>query len=258
MSNLSSPPRAMLRRSAALLATTLVVASVALGGAMSAQAASATLTSSSSTVTEEGLLTLTADGLTPGDGLTFVLDGATPLPTAPLDGGAESADANGTYVGEASIPLGLGLGVHTVEVTGAGGSALASTTVTVVPRPTSSVGSPSISLSDYLAGGVPVSFTGFAPGASVSLFVFNAATGDLVGPDAVAGPDGVVSFVYIPQPDSTYAVVDRYALIAAASDLSIVSEPASFEVTADAAPSGIAPVTAPAATPVKRAATFTG
>jgi len=265
MSNRSASPRSLLRRSAAFLVTAAVAASVALGGAVSAQAASATLTASPSTVSAGGLTLLTAQGFTPADTLSFDLDGA-PLTTAPLTGSTETTDANGDYEGDAWMPDSLTVGTHTISVTDASGSAVASTTITVVSRPTASVAPASLALSDYLATGVTATFSGFTPGDTVSFGISDAASGTQLSTTAVADANGQATLSYVPAAGSAYAQVGTYYLIAAAGDLSVISEEVSFEVTADPTPSGgtspiVAPVNtpvAPVATPVKRAATFTG
>lgn len=264
MSNPSSPRRAVVQRSAALLATGLVVASLALGGAVSAQAASASLTASPSTATAGGSILLSAQGITPGDTLTFDLDGAA-LATSPLAGSAEAADANGDYDGDAWMPDDVTVGTHTVSVSDSSGSAVASTTVTIVPRPTATVSPSTVALSDYLATGVVATFSGFAPGENVSFGVSDAASGIQLPAAAVADAAGQVTLSYVPQAGSAYAKVGTFQLVAASSDLSIVAEQVSFEVTADPAPAAITPVAAPeaapiapVATPVKREATFTG
>ncbi|KTR89179.1 hypothetical protein NS220_16030 [Microbacterium testaceum] len=265
MSNRPASPRSLLRRSAAVLATAAVAASVALGGAVPAQAASATLTANPTTVTAGGATLLTAQGFTPSDTLSFDLDGA-PLATSPLVGSTETANANGDYDGDAWMPDSLSVGTHTISVTDASGSAVASTTITVVPRPTASVTPASQALSGYLATGVTATFSGFTPGDTVSFGISDATSGTQLSTTAVADANGQATLSYVPTSGSAYAQVGTYHLIAATGDLSIVSEEVSFEVTADPAPnSGTTPIAAPAntpvapaATPVKRAATFTG
>jgi hypothetical protein len=246
------------------VATGLIAAAAALGGAAVAQAATGTVTPSTTTVTPGGFVTLTVEGFTPEEFLSFELDGTTPLRTYAVNGGAEVADANGDYVGDATLPRDAAVGSHTISVTDSSASNTASTVVTVVPQPTSSVTPSSIALSDYLANGVTATFSGFEPGATVSFGVSNEGSGDQVGSDVLAGPTGDVTFRYVPQAGGNYANAGSYRLLAASEDLSYVSEPAEFTVTADQAspadqvsPAAPAPVAGPA-TPVKRAATFTG
>lgn len=258
MSIQSSSSRSVLRRSAAVVATGLIAAAAALGGAAVAQAASGTVTPSTTTVTPGGFVTLTVEGFSPEETLSFTLDDTTPLRTYADNGGAESTDANGDYVGNATLPRDAAVGSHSISVTDSSGSNTASTVVTVVPQPTSSVTPSSLALSDYLTNGVTATFSGFEPGATVSLGIANEGSGDKVGSDAVAGPTGDVTFRYVPQAGGNYANVGSYRLTAASRDFSFVSEPAEFTVTADQASTAApAPVAGPA-TPVKRAATFTG
>lgn len=264
MSNPSSPVRSARKRSAALLAAGVLVGSLAFGGAVSAQAASASLTSNFATATAGGTILLAAQGFTPGDVLTFDFDG-TPLTTAPVFGSAEAADANGQYSGDAWLPDDAALGTHTISVTDASNSGVASTTITVVPQPTASVTPSSIAVSDYLANGVTATFSGFTPGETISFGISDATSGTQIFPDQVAGPNGDVTLHWVPQAGGAFATEGTYALRAASSDLHIISEPVSFTVTADVAASEPAPAAtpanapvAPAATPVAHAATFTG
>lgn len=271
MSNRSAPHRSVLRRSAAVLVTAALAASVALGGAVSAQAASATLTASPTTVTAGGVTLLTAEGFTPTDTLSFDLDGDA-FTTSPLTGGTETTDADGGYDGDAWMPDDLAAGTHVISVTDASGSAVAATTITVVPRPTASVTPSSSALSGYLATGVTATFSGFTPGDTVFFGISDATSGTQLATTATADANGRATLSYVPAAGSVYAQVGTFRLLAASADLSIISEEVSFDVTADPAPSGgttpssgttpiVPPANtpvAPVATPVKRAATFTG
>lgn len=264
MSNSTVPRHSVVGRSAALLATTAFAVAVALGGAVSAQASSASLTASPSTATAGGLVLLSAQGITPGDTLTFDLDG-TALTTDPLTRSTETADANGDYDGDAWLPDSVTVGAHTISVADSSGSAVASTTVTIVPRPTATVSPSSLAISDYLATGVSATFSGFTPGETVAFGVSDATSGTQLPTTAVADAAGQVTLSYVPQAGSAYAQVGTFQLRAASNDLSIVSDLVSFEVISDPAPGATPPVVAPvdaplapAATPVKRAASFTG
>ncbi|MFF7682700.1 hypothetical protein ACFZA2_08030 [Microbacterium sp. NPDC007973] len=265
MSKTSSPRREAAKRSSALLATGLVVTALALGGAASAQASSASLTSSPATATAGGSVLLDAQGFTPGDALSFELDG-TALSTSPLVGKDESADANGDYSGDALIPEDATLGTHTISVTDASSSDVASTTITVVAQPTASVTPSTVALADYLADGVTVTYSGFTPGETVGFAIGDAASGIRISPDAVADAAGSVTVHWVPQAGGSYSTEGTYEVIAASTDLSIVAQRVSFTVTADAASDATtAPAAASAgtplataATPVARAVSFTG
>ncbi|KEP76043.1 hypothetical protein HR12_12820 [Microbacterium sp. SUBG005] len=207
---------------------------------------------------------LDAQGFTPGDALSFELDGVT-LITSPVVGSTEAADANGGYTGDASIPDDAALGVHTVSVTDASGSATATTTITVVPQPTATVSPSSISLSDYLANGVTVTFSGFAPGETVGFGISDTASGIRISPDQTADANGEVTLHWVTRAGGAYAAPGTYEFRAASSDLSTVSQTGGFTVTADVA--AVSPTTtsttqtapvATAAQAVARAVAFTG
>lgn len=165
---------------------------------------------------------------------------------------AGTADAAGTFEGSASIPAAATVGTHTITVTGTT-TAAASTTITIVAQPTSSVNTPSVSLSTYSSKGVTATFTGFAPGATVSFGISSGQTGDQAGADAVANASGVVTLTYVPKAGSSFSTVGSYTLSAFAASGSIVATPAAFTVVADSAVTPAAP-----ATPIKKPASFTG
>jgi len=168
-----------------------------------------------------------------------------------------AAGSDGEYQGTARIPASLDPGQHLVSVTHVGDAftVYASTQVTVVPQPTSTVTPATQSLSEYLKDGVTATFAGFTPGATVSFGISTPATGDQAGPDAVADATGTVTLRFVPEAGTNYANDGTYTLDAFTEAGAIRAAPLSFTVTADAAAS--TPVAGPA-TPVKRAATFTG
>ncbi len=275
MSITSHRPLTRLGRSAAVLAACLFAAVLTFAGAPVAQAApSPDLVPSPSTVSSGGQVTLKVTGFLPGDTLEFTVDGTIPLDTAPVNGDAVVADANGRYEGVAAVPTGLTPGSHSITVAHEGAiryGALAS--IDVVAQPISAVSPSSLPLTSYLADGVTATFEGFAPGAAVVLLVSNSLGGQ-VEPEAIADASGTVVFHFVPKSGSRFANVDTYNLLAYTPDSAVVSEPVLFSVTADTptrtSPSAAAPVAGPAtlaaapapvaspATPVKRAATFTG
>jgi hypothetical protein len=238
-----------------MIASALVAAALTLGGAVAANAAPvATLTSNSPTASVNGHLTLTAAGFAPSETLSFTLD-SSPLTTYPVSGSSEITDATGQYAGDAVIPTGTAVGPHTITVTGSS-STSATTVVTVVAQPTSSVTPSTTTLSDYLSKGVTATFSGFTPGSTVSFGISNPGMGDQAGPDALVGPTGVVTLHYVPTAGTGFAGVGSYYLSAGAGSWSVVAQTLSFDVTPNpVAPA--APVAAPAA-PVKHAASFTG
>lgn len=244
-------------RSAATFTAGLVAAILTVVGAASAQAApDQQLTASSETVTADGAITLTASGFPENGSLDFTIDGA-PLTTYPVTGSAVAAGSDGEYKGTARIPASLEPGQHLISVAYVSDtySVNASTQITVVPQPTSSVTPATQSLSEYLKNGVTATFTGFTPGDTVSFGISTPATGDQAGPDAVADATGTVTLRFVPEAGTNYAHEGTYTLDAFTEAGAIQAAPLSFTVTADAAAS--TPVAGPA-TPVKRAATFTG
>ncbi|WP_279365730.1 hypothetical protein [Microbacterium testaceum] len=127
--------------------------------------------------------------------------------------------------------------------------------ITVVAQPTSSVTPATLPVSTYQKSGVTATFSGFAPGATVSFSIGNLGSGDTAGPDAVADASGTVTLRYVPEAGSNYAGEGEYFLGAFSDGGAVRAAQLTFAVTADAA--APAPVAGPA-TPVKRAATFTG
>ncbi len=264
MSIASSSLPSRLRRTTAVVAAGLIAAALSFGGASAAQAASGKLASSAATATPGGTVTLTATGFRPNASLAFTFDIA-PLTTVPLDGSAEATDANGEYVGTATIPDDAKVGDHFISVFQDGEDPDGSLVdITIVAQPTSAAAPETQSLSTYLKNGVTATFTGFAPGATVSFGIASASTGSEAGPDAVADADGTATLHFVPKLGTIYANVGQYSLSAFTAAGAVRAAPLTFSVTADAADTNpalvttsVTPVAGPA-TPVKRAATFTG
>jgi len=258
MSTTSPRTRAQRGRSAAVLTAGLLTALLSIGGAFPAQARpDPGLSLSSTTVTPGGTITLTASGFPEGGSLDFAIDDTLPLTTYPVTGSAVKADNSGQYKGTARIPDSLSTGEHSISVTNDDDNTVtnASAGITVVAQPASSVAPTTQSLSDYLKNGVTATFTGFTPGATVAFGISTPGTGDQAGPVAVADATGTVTLHYIPELGTNYANEGTYNLTASTEAGAIQAAPLSFTVTADSA--APAPVASPA-TPVKRAATFTG
>lgn len=249
-----APARSKLSRSGLFVSAGLVAA-LAIGVPVAASAAvpaPATVVLSSTTATATAYVGITADGFQPNEALTFKLDAAA-LPTYPgSTNTAGTSDAAGKFEGTAGIPAATTVGTHTITVTGTT-TAAASTTITIVAQPTSSVNAPSVTLSTYSSKGVTATFTGFAPGATVSFGIGSTGRGDAAGADAVANASGVVSLTYVPKAGSSFSTVGSYTLSAFAASGSIQATPAAFTVVADSAITPAAP-----ATPVKKPASFTG
>ncbi|WP_394770800.1 hypothetical protein [Lacisediminihabitans sp.] len=248
-----TPARSKLSRSGLFVSAGLVAA-LAIGVPVAANAAPApaTVVLSSTTATATAYVGITADGFQPNEALTFTLDAAT-LPTYPgSTNTAGTSDAAGKFEGSAYIPAATTVGTHTITVTGTT-TAAASTTITIVAQPTSSVNTPSVSLSTYSSKGVTATFAGFAPGATVSFGIGGGQTGDQAGADAVANASGVVTLTYVPKAGSSFSTVGSYTLSAFAASGSIAATPAAFTVVADSAVTPADP-----ATPVKKPASFTG
>jgi hypothetical protein len=261
-----SPRRASaLKRTTALVSTGLLAAAMLFGGTTAAQAiADPSLESSSSTATAGGTVVLTASGFEPGTELSFFVDDEqNELTTYPVDGTEVAAGDDGTYEGYATLPETLEPGTHEILVLNRAFFDReelpfgASTEITIVAQPTSSVTPASQSLSSYLKNGVTATFTGFEPGATVSFGIGNEGSGDQAGPDQVADANGTVVLRFVPEVGTNYANEGTYFLSAFSNGFAVSAAPVSFVVTADAAATPSAPVAAPAK-PVKRAATFTG
>lgn len=258
MSTTTPRTRSRRERSASILIAGLLTALLTLGGAVSAQARpDPGLASSSATVTPGGTITLTASGFPEGGSLEFTIDDITPLTTYPVTGSAVEADGSGQYKGTARIPAGLSTGEHRIAVTHPADNSGAFTEITVVAPPASSVTPTTQPLSDYLKNGVSATFAGFTPGATVAFGISTPGTGDQAGPDAVADATGTVTLHYVPEVGTNYANAGTYNLSASTEAGAIQAAPVSFTVTADATTPAPVPVAGPA-TPVKRAATFTG
>lgn len=270
MSTESSRRASTLKRTTALVSTGLLAAAMLFGGTTAAQAiADTSLESSSSTATAGGTVVLTASGFEPGTELYFAIDtDDNELVTSPVEGTEVAAGEDGTYKGYATLPGDLEPGTHEVAVVNRDALApdarerellprFASTEITIVAQPTSSVTPASQSLSSYLKNGVTATFTGFEPGATVSFGIGNEGSGDQAGPDQVADANGTVVLRFVPEVGTNYANEGTYFLSAFSNGFAVSAAPVSFVVTADAAATPSAPVAAPAK-PVKRAATFTG
>lgn len=238
----------------------IVAAALAIAGPIAANAATPpTVTSSAPTASAYGQVTLTVDGFQPSEQLTVTFD-SSPLQTYAATGYTQGfADATGHYVAAAYLPGTATVGVHTITVTGATTPAT-TTPITVVAQPTAVANPSSVSLSSYLSKGVTATFTGFAPGSTVSFGISNPGMGDSAGPDAVVGASGVVTITYVPTAGKAFATQGTYQLSAFTKSGNVLAKAATFVVTADpvvASPAPAAPVATPAA-PVKNTASFTG
>ncbi len=91
------------------------------------------------------------------------------------------------------------------------------------------------SLSSYLKNGVTATFSGFAPGATVSFGISTPGTGDQAGPDAVADATGTVTLRFVPEVGTNYANEGEYFLSAFSDGGAVRAAPLTFAVTADAA-----------------------
>lgn len=253
---LGTSNRLKLKRSAALLSVSLFAAGLAIGAPIAADAVvPTTLVSSASTVTANGQITLTADGFAAGESLAFTLDSA-PLPT--YGSISETADSQGHYKGVAVIPTQTGVGSHTIAVAGTSSPSV-TTVIDVIAKPTSAVSPSTVALADYLSKGVTATFSGFAPGSTVSFGIFTSQMGAQPGPDVVVGASGIATLHFVPKAGSSYANPGTYNLGASTDAWSIQAADLSFDVTAN--PVVVAPAPAPVAAPaipVKNVATFTG
>lgn len=240
-----------------ILSAGLVAGALALGGTVAANAApSPAVSSSATTATANGQLTLTVDNFQPNEHLTVTFDSSalTTFTDAPFT--QDVADGSGHYVTTAYLPSTATAGAHTITVTGTSTAAI-STPITIVAHPTSAVTPSSVALSAYLSKGVTATFTGFAPGATVSFGISSPGTGDQAGPDVLVGPSGTATITYKPTAGAQFSSAGTYMLSAFTGGGSIVAQPAVFTVTPDAVVAPAAPVAAPAA-PVKNTASFTG
>lgn len=249
---LQTARRPKLRRTVTLLSVGLFAVGVAILAPTPANALPVTtLVSSALTVTAPGQTTLTANGFAAGEALAFTLDSA-PLPT--YGQVSENADSSGHYDGVAVIPGGTTLGAHTITVTGTS-SLPASTVINVVATPTSAVSPSTVALSAYLSNGVTATFSGFAPGSTVSFGISTQSMGDPAGPDVVVAASGIATIHFVPKAGSGFANAGTYNLMASSAAYSILSASVSFTVTANPV---VAPPVADPATPVKKVASFTG
>jgi hypothetical protein len=249
------PARSSRRRPAAFLAAGVAAAALVIAAPLAAQAApSATLTSNVSIASGNGYVTLTATGFQPEEDLTVTLDGSTVSDYVEGSGVKDVADSTGAYVTDVYIPGGTALGSHTLAISG-GVTGAASTPLTVVANPTASVTPASVQLSAYQSAGVTATFTGFPGGAAVEFHIASSGMGDGIG-TGTADSTGVATVHFVPAAGSGFAGVGTYAIGANTTDDSITSN-VQFTVTANAVVAPAAPVADPA-TPVTRAASFTG
>jgi hypothetical protein len=214
----------------------------------------ATVSSNVSTASANGYVTLTAAGFAPNDDLTVTLDGS-PVSDYVEDPGVQDvADETGAYVTDVYIAAGATVGSHTLTVTGATAGP-ASTSITIVANPTASVTPASLQLSAYQSTGVTATFTGFPAGAAVEFHIASPGMGDTIG-TGTANSSGVATVHFVPTAGSGFSSVGTYAISAGTTADNITSG-VQFTVTANAVVAPAAPVADPA-TPVTRAASFTG
>ncbi|MGN6760754.1 MAG: hypothetical protein ACTHJI_05430 [Leifsonia sp.] len=250
--------RSRWRRPSLIASTGLVAAALVFGGTLAAHAGppTASVTSSSATATANGTVTLTAANFAPNDTLSVTFDSA-PLTTSAGSGFTQdTADASGNYVATAYLPSTATVGAHTITVTGATTGAV-TTPITIVAQPTGSVSPASQALSAYLSTGVTATFTGFAPGTTVTFGIATTAMGNQVGSPVVVGASGTATLTFVPTATSGFSSVGTYSISAFSSAGDIAAVPASFTVTANPVVAPAAPVATPAA-PVKQTASFTG
>ncbi len=253
----STSTRFRLKRSAMLVSAGIVAAALAVAGPIAANAVTPpTVTSNTSTASAYGQVVLTVDGFQPNEALTVTFDSSSLTTYADTGYTQGFADATGHYVAAAYLPGTATVGAHTITVTGATTPA-ATTPITVVAQPTAAANPSSVALSSYLSKGVTATFTGFAPGSTVSFGISNPGMGDPAGPDAVVGASGVVSITYVPTAGSPFANQGTYQLSAFTKSGNVLAQAATFVVTPNAVVAPTAPVAAPAA-PVKNTASFTG
>ncbi|WP_300266790.1 hypothetical protein [Microbacterium sp.] len=162
-------------------------------------------------------------GFAPGASVSLTVGG--------VDGGSQSADADGNV--EFSFSGELAAGPHAVVLSSADGDAEASLTVVddpLVVDPAVSVSPAEVTVSELASSGVAVSGTGFAPGASVSLTV-----GGVDGGSQSADADGNVEFSFSGElAAGPHAVVLSSADGDAEASLTVVDDP----VVVDPAVSG--------------------
>lgn len=254
-----STTRSRWRRPSLIASTGLLAAALVLGGSLVAHAgqiSTATVTSSSATATANGVVTLTAANFQPNETLSVTFDSA-PLTTSAGSGFTQdTADASGNYVATAYLPSSATVGAHTITVTGATTGPV-TTAITIVTSPTGSVSPASLALSAYLSTGVTATFTGFAPGTTVTFGISTSAMGNQVGSPVVVGASGTATLTYAATAGGSFSSVGTYSLSAFSSAGDIVAQPVNFTVTANPVVAPAAPVATPAA-PVKQTASFTG
>jgi len=228
--------RSRWRRPSLIASTGLVAAALVFGGTLAAHAGppAASVTSSSATATANGTVTLTEANFAPNDTLSVTFDSA-PLTTSAGSGFTQdTADASGNYVATAYLPSTATVGAHTITVSPA-----------------------SEALSAYLSTGVTATFTGFAPGTTVTFGIATTAMGNQVGSPVVVGASGTATLTFVPTATSGFSSVGTYSISAFSSAGDIAAVPAGFTVTANPVVAPAAPVATPAA-PVKQTASFTG
>jgi hypothetical protein len=250
--------RSRWRRPSLIASTGAIAVALVFGGTLAAHAGpvSASVTSSSSTATANGTVTLTAAGFQPGETLTITFDSSPLITSASSNFTQNTADATGNYVATAYLPSTATVGTHTITVTGAT-TAPVSTPIAIVAAPTGTVSPASLTLAAYTSTGVTATFTGFAPGSTVSFGIATSAMGNQVGTPVVVGTDGTATLTFVPTASSGFSSVGTYTLSAFNSTNNIAAQPVTFTVTANPVVAPTAPVAAPAA-PVKQTASFTG
>ena len=240
-----SASRSRVKRSALILATALFATTLALGGGLAASAAppapSATL--SATTATANGEVTLTIAGFAATERLTINFD-STNVSTV-------HADNDGGYTGSLYVPTDTTTGIHTVSVVGTT-TATQTASITIVPRPTASPATATVTASTFATTGVTASFAGFTVGDSVQVYHATTLWADYSGVPVTVGASGVVSYTLLASEFGSGTVwPGEYFLYARTVDGTIAAQLTTITVVADPAP-------AAPATPVKVRANFAG
>lgn len=159
----------------------LVAAALAVGGPLVANAVPApTITLSATTASPYGQFTATSGaGFSAGAPLTFLLDGTN---VSNQLVGPLQADATGSFSApfgwqHFTTPGGGSLGKHTLLVTDGVTHLSASADITVVATPTPTPAQARLTVSQITGPGLKVTFSGFTPGDSVDVGMYNRDSG---------------------------------------------------------------------------------
>ncbi|MEY9953941.1 hypothetical protein [Leifsonia sp. EB34] len=257
-----TPLRGRLGRHGRFASAVIAALALALSGAVAANAAPTPSASiSSTTATPVGQVLITMTNYLPNEPVTITLDSSPAQSYADPGYTQGVTDGSGKYTAAVFFPPTTTVGPHVLAVS-SNGNAVTGTpypfAITILPQPTGSVTPASVPDSAYLSKGVTATFTGFTPGAAVTITLGDhSAIGPVEFP-VTADSGGRVSLHYLPTSGARFSMAGNYTFGASDRNSTFVARPVTLTVTADPVTPPASPAPAAPATPIQQNATFTG